>query len=401
MKKGISLLVVLLISCFAFADVKSIKIEEDNAIANLTRSDNIPEESVAGVTDNYFEGYLQALVDMHYYEYRVIVIVKDHNVWLANLTKNKVLAKSIIAFLKDVPGVKDVKVLDGVPPKEIARREEYVARPHLNGIWFPQQTELFQPLIASPRQVIYSIGYRGGDKVVGRTAVAVSMGDDFPLFRWLDVLGGGDMQLGIEAGIWSVFNMKVKGDNRNGGTELFNTDYYVGIPLTYMKNQWSYRLRVYHISSHLGDEFMVNHPDYATVPLRVNPSFESLDFFFSYQASDIFRLYAGGGIILHSDDSFPMDRFYVEYGAEARFWGTRIYYHKLYGNFFAGAHLRNWQVLHWDYDGTYVFGYEWSKLQGVGRKIRIFGEYHHGFSLEGQFFKKRTTYGSIKVAYGF
>ncbi len=369
----------------------------DNDITFLSRTDNIPEESIKGVPDPYFEGYLQALVDMHFYEYKVVVLAKDHEVWLANLPKNKMIAKSIISFIKDVPGVKEVHIIDGVPPKEMEKREKYVSRPKVKGIWFPQSTELFLPIIANPRQVIYAIGYRGGDRVMGKKAVNVSLGDSFPIFRWIDVLPWhGDMQIGIEAGIWSVFNLDPH-PKIDPGTELVNTDFYVGIPISYAVNKWAFRFRIYHISSHLGDEYMVNHPNV----VRLNPSYEAIDFFSSWQATDYLRLYIGPGVILHSDDSYPMKHLYVEYGAEARFLGLKMYYHRLYGTFFAGVHLQNWQVLKWDIDGTYVLGYEWSKMQGVGRKIRVYAEYHHGFSLEGQFFKKRTQYGALNFAYGF
>src|SRR3990167_8320269 len=131
----------------------------------LTRSDNLPLPEMKAPTDPYFEGYIQALVDQHYAEYGVIVLVKDRNVWLAGLPKNEMIAKSIAAFVKDVPGVKDVYVLDGVPEHDKELRQEYVRRPQITGIWFPQMTELFQPLIADPRNATYSIGWRSGDQV--------------------------------------------------------------------------------------------------------------------------------------------------------------------------------------------------------------------------------------------
>jgi len=384
---------------FTFFIISSIFLfaQEEVDIAILGRADNIPKESFNGADDKYFEGYIQALVDMHYYEYKVVVIVKDGNVWLANMPKNILLANSIVAFIKDVPGVKRVVEIDGVPPEEIVKREEYVNRPKVKGVWFPQTTSLFQPMLANPRQVIYSIGPRFGDRVAGRKAVEISLGDDFPFFRWLDVFKWhGDLQIGLESGIWSVFNMDPK-PNIGGGTALFNTDYYVGIPIVYAVNKWAWRLRVYHISSHLGDEFMVNHPGFK----RLNPSFEAVDFYFSYQALDYLRFYGGPGVVAHSDPSFPMKNLYFEYGGEAKFFGKKIYYHKLYGTFFAGVYFRNWQLNNFNMDGTYILGYEWSKLQGVGRKIRIFGEYHHGFSPDGQFMKERTSYWSIRLAYGF
>jgi hypothetical protein len=369
---------------------------EDNEVATvLSRSSNIPKESVEKNDDEYFEGYLQALVDMHYYEYKVVVMVKDGNVWLANMPKNSVYSNSIIEFLREVPGVKRVVAVNGVPPEELEIREKYVNRPKVNGIWFPQTTALYQPMIANPRQVIYSFGYRGGDKVAGKTAVAFSMGDNFPIFRWLDV-NGGDLQVGIEAGIWSVFNMRPN-PNIAGGTAMFNTDYTLAIPVEYAKNQFSFRFRLYHISSHLGDEFLVNHPGFH----RVNPSFEAFDIFTSYQVNKYFRFYFGPGLILHSDHTFPMKHYYVEYGADVSFWGTRIYYHRLYGTFFAAVYFRNWQLNDMNFDGTGMLGYEWSKLQGVGRKIRLYLLYHNGYSPDGQFMNQKTSYWGFSFAYGF
>ena len=385
-----------LLMIFAIANLSVFANDYDDEIV-LNRTDNIPAESLDGADDQYFEGYLQALVDMHFYEFKVVVLVKDRNVWLANIPKNAQMSNSIVSFLKDVPGVKRVVVINGVPPEEMERREKYVHRPKVNGIWFPQTTALFQPMLANPRQVIYSFGYRGQDKFAGRSAIAFSLGDDFPIFRWLDVFRWrGSLQVGIEAGIWSVFDLNPS-PNIAGGTAQFNTDYYLGIPVVYAVNKWAWRFRVYHISSHLGDEFLVNHPGFA----RVNPSFETFDVFFSYQALENLRFYGGAGLILHSDHTFKMKYYYIEYGGEARFWGTKIYYHKLFGTFFTAVYFRNWQLNGMKFDGTYQLGYEWSKLQGVGRKIRIFSEYHNGRSSDGQFMKRHDNYWGVRFAYGF
>jgi hypothetical protein len=362
----------------------------------LTQTDSIPSE-ISNATDPYFEGYLQALIDMHYSEYKVVVIVKNRKVWLANLPANQMLANSIISFVRDVPGVKEVHVLHGVPPENEELREKYVRRPQTTGVWFPQMTELFQPLVADPRNVTYIIGWRSGDRVMGCKAVNVSLGDDFGIYRWIDAIWHGDVQIGIEAGIWSVFNMDPAKPNIAGGTELVNTDFYVGVPITYARDKWSFRLRGYHISGHLGDEFLVNHPGF----VRLNPSIEAIDFFTSYQASEAIRLYVGPGVYVHSDPSFPWAPMYIEYGTEARFGGQKFYYQKVYGTFFFALHWRNLQQLKWNFDGTYRAGYEFSKLQGIGRKVRFFIGYHHGYSLEGQFAKERTHYMEFDLNYGF
>lgn len=367
----------------------------------MSRVEAIPDKKMKeNNTDHYLEGYIQALLDMHYYEHQIIVLVDQNVVYLYNLPHNSLLSNSIISFVEDLPCVDEVIVKCELTPEECERRKSYVEQPCTSGIWFPQATVLFQPLVADPREVVYSIAYRSWDRVVGGTCIAIAMGDNFPVYRWTNVFKWcGDLQIGIAAGIWAPFNFQ--NVPRRGGTncELFNTDYLLGIPLDYAVDRWSFRLELYHISSHLGDEFLFNRPDF--LPRRVNPSFEALEFFTSYQASKYLRLYFGPGVILHSDQSFDMDNFYVEYGAEARFLSTRFCYQRIYGTFFLAVDVQNWQVRDWGFDWTVKGGYEISKLAGVGRKMRLFASYHHGYSYEGQFFKKRTSYGEYGLSWGF
>ncbi len=374
---------------------ESEQLPRDEVAVFLTRTDGLPPE-VKGATDPYFEGYVQALLDTHYSEYRVIVLVKNRKVWLSNLPSNQLIAKSIVSFVKDIPGVEDVYVLEGVPPEDEELRERYVRRPQISGVWFPQMTELFQPLVADPRNVTYILGWRSGDQVMGPKCVNIALGDDFAVYRWLDVLWHGDLQIGIEAGIWSVFNMDPN-PNIGGGTELVNTDFYAGIPITYARGKWSFRLRGYHISGHLGDEYMVNHPNV----VRLNPSIEAIDFYTSYQATDALRVYVGPGAYVHSDPTYRWEPMYIQYGTEVRFAGHKFYYHRLHGSLFFAMHIRNLQQLNWNFDGTYRAGYELSKLQGIGRKLRLFVGYHQGYSLEGQFAKERTHYFEFDMNYGF
>lgn len=365
----------------------------------LTRTDSLPVENFEDSTDPYLEGYIQALVDVHFYEYRVIVTVKDHNVGLSNLPKNELTANSIIAFVQDLPGVKSVKVKE-ISEEEAKSREKYVEQPRVNGIWFPQSTVLFQPLIADPREPDNYAAYRYGDKVIGQQVASVGIGDDFPLFRWRDVFRWhGDMQIGIQGAIWAVFNYSNIPHRNNESCELVNTDYFLGIPLTYAYDRWSFRARLYHISSHLGDEFIVNNPEY--LYLRKNPSYEALEFISSYQLSGNLRTYFGPGIILHSDQSFPMKTFFVKYGTELKILGKKLYYHQLYGTPFLAIHLENWQVRDWNLDFFVKLGYELGKLQGIGRKMRLYVDYHHGYSYEGQFFLEKTQYGEVGFSWGF
>lgn len=364
----------------------------------LSKIEHVSDSKYEDYTDAYLEGYIQALVDVHYYEFNVEVKVNNRHVVLYNLPKNELITKSILAFVSHLPEVSSVEQSEKPMTDQQAEKEEHhMVRQQVSGIWFPQSTVLFQPLIGDLWEPIYSVGYRFDDQVLGRHVIAVSLGDSFPIFRWRNVFTWrGDLQIDIQAGFWADFKMGHNDNPNNEWSELVTTDYLVGIPLSYAVNKWSFRFRIYHISSHLGDEFMRNNPDVE----RLNPSMEAIDFYSSYQATEGIRVYFGPGWVFHSDKTYPIKPFYVEYGAEFRFFGSSDYYHMIYGTPFAVVNFRNWQTHHWQFDGTYQLGYEWSKLQGVGRKVRIFAQYHHGYSV-GQFFKETTDYFSIRFSYGF
>lgn len=386
----------------------------DNAIP-VTRFDEVPQSNVVGASDAYLTGYLQALIDMHYFEFTVKVVVQDHIAYLYNLPANDILADSIVCFIADVPCIDCVERVECLPisQNECQLPESsvqdaclepcsdappvpdcnicYYPCAEIDGIWFPQTTVLFQPLIADPRQVTYSGALRWNDDVIGRHVGAATFGDNFPIYRWKDVLcWRGDLQIGVEAGIFAVFDLDA------GENSLVNTDFFVSIPLTYAFDRWSFRFRVWHMSSHLGDEFLIINPGFN----RCNVSDEGTDFYLSYQCPHI-RLYGGIGYIFGRDDSFPKDPIYFEYGTELRYFGIRECYSKLYMQPFLAMHFRNWQENDFDFDATLCLGVEWSKLQGVGRKFRLFVEYHNGFSAEGQFVKERCDYIAIRTTYGF
>lgn len=263
-----------------------------------------------------------------------------------------------------------------------------------SGIWMPEAPEIFEPFLADPRQIVYSVGWRFNDQLFNKNVIDVSFGDSFPIYRWCDITPlHGVMQIELEGAVWAIFEPTVE------SAPLVNADYYVGVPLTFAFDKWSFRLRGFHISSHIGDEFLLTHPGFD----RRNASAEYIDFFASYQLIDEIRLYYGLGYIVAQDDSFRCNPFYTEGGIELHM--PQLGYEDtcdfLRMEPFFGADFR-WKP---DFDGqidqTYVLGYEISKTSGLARKLRAFLEYHDGFSLEGQFCRLRTNYLSIRFTYGF
>jgi len=264
----------------------------------------------------------------------------------------------------------------------------------LCGVWFPEDPILFRPFAADPRQLTYSVGWRFNDRILPKDIIPISFYDTFPLYRFCDVgPWRGQLQIEIDGGLWAVFAPC------SYSAPLINADYYVGLPITYAFCDWSFRLRFYHISSHIGDEYLIEHPGFD----RRNPSAETLDFFASYDLTRDIRLYGGVGFIVHQDDSFRMKRFSAEAGTEVRI--QRLGFcderNNLVGRPFYAMHFRYKPNFRKHIDATYVLGYEFAKICGTGRRWRAFIEYHDGYSVEGQFSKLPTNYFGFRVTYGY
>ena len=76
-------------------------------------------------------------------------------------------------------------------------------------------------------------------------------------------------QISISGSVFAQFDLDVN------SYDLLNADYIVGIPITMRTGAFSARLRLYHQSSHLGDEFLLREEDPTFV--RENISYESAE----------------------------------------------------------------------------------------------------------------------------
>lgn len=272
---------------------------------------------------------------------------------------------------------------------------EFAIRHGIKGIWMPEDPVLFRPFVADPRAVDYSVGWRFNDRALGKNLIDVSYGDTFVIYRWCELWCGipGEMQIELEGALWALF------DPLHDSSPLVNADYYVGALLTYAYKNWSWRTRLFHISSHIGDEFLLDHPYFN----RKNPSAEYLDFFVSNQITDEIRLFSGAGWVLMQDDSFHIGKVYIDGGFEVRLpqLGFKDACDRLYGEPFYGTYFHWRHDLRHHLDATYVIGYEIGKTSGLCRVARAYLEYHDGYSWEGQFVREATRYLSLRLSYGF
>src|SRR5436190_1736328 len=146
----------------------------------------------------------------------------------------------------------------------------------------------FFPLIADPKPPHFFATWLWiTSPIVTGQVASVGLGADIVLapahaHKW---------ETSVAAGVFSQFNMQTRSN------DLINTDFVIGFPFAYRTGPLSVRARIYHQSSHLGDEFILN-----TNPTRVNLSFEAAELLVARDFGGL-RLYGGGEYILRHEPS--------------------------------------------------------------------------------------------------
>jgi hypothetical protein len=243
---------------------------------------------------------------------------------------------------------------------------------------------VFKPLIADPRWPHFAAAYQSYLRDAQlRDAAAVSFGETFALYRGR--LGGGWWELGIQAGVFAVFDLDAP------SKDLVNADYLVAIPISYRLGDFSTMLRVFHQSSHLGDEFLLR-----TKFNRINLSYESVDLKSSYDLGDIARLYAGVGYLFDQEPS-SLDPWSIQYGLElASPWPARDAGWRP----IAAVDLQHREENAWSLDFSARAGVQ---LDGVlaTRNLQLLVEYFRGRSPNGQFYRDKIEYIGLGAHFHF
>ena len=278
----------------------------------------------------------------------------------------------VLSALRAIRGVTRVEIVEGPPPAP--RTEAPSGPPRGPAEWqiglLPGGT-LVQPLIADPRWPHFAASYQRylHDRQLTDVA-AVSFGESFALFR--DRAGATWWEVGIQAGVFAVFDLDAE------SKDLVNADYLVGIPLSGRYGDWSAMLRLFHQSSHLGDEFLLR-----TKTERVNLSYEGVDLKVSYEFGDVLRLYTGGGYLFDQEPS-RLHPWSIQYGAELISpWPARDARWRP----IAAADVQHREENNWSTDFSLRAGVQ---LDGVlaSRNLPIMLEYFKGRSHNGQFYKE-------------
>jgi hypothetical protein len=167
--------------------------------------------------------------------------------------------------------------------------------------------DVFCPLVADPKATTSFVSYLRGDaEDFAKDVASVGISDLFGMFRVSGSAPGDGVQLSLSGGVFAQFDLN------SSSYDLINADYVIGLPLTIRSGSFSARLRIYHQSSHLGDEFVLrtNHP------MRENLSFEAAEGLLSEDLGPL-RVYGGGEYYIARDPE-DLPRQLGHFGAELR-----------------------------------------------------------------------------------
>ncbi len=123
---------------------------------------------------------------------------------------------------------------------------------------------------------------------------------------------GGDApegwQLDAEAAAFPRINIDEEWD-------VDSADFRYGFPLTYGQGPYRAKIALYHLSAHMGDEFIIRNP--GALASRINYTRDAVVLGGSYYPLPEWRLYAEAGYAFHTDDgSEPWEfQFGVEYAS--------------------------------------------------------------------------------------
>lgn len=250
----------------------------------------------------------------------------------------------------------------------------------------------FAPLIADPKEphffaTVLRTRVQAIDDSV--TLGSVGFGEEFGLWGRRDARKG--WQIGLQAGVMAQFDL----DAANS-YPLINADYVVGIPVAWRRERASARLRFYHQSSHLGDEYLLQNPG-AT---RIDVSFEELEGIVAYAiAGGHGRAYFGGGLLLHRHPAMERGKLLAGVEWRGRSRSRSLVQHRFMSTLVAGAELKLLAADDWNLNLRAVLGVELLRPRGTGG-VRVLAEYYHGSFPYGQFFHEKVDQLGLGIHLG-
>lgn len=348
-------------------------------------------------SDDYIKGYIQGLFIHNYGLPDNVVVVKNGYIFIQ---KDQILADSpenIVTKLKQatshLKGIKNIILVDNKSRyaslfknqqsqiKNEQDSKEYELK-IIDGV-MPTHS-LFRALIADPKWPRFTLAYQYYSKTPNlRHAFAPNFGASFSLYR--NIVNDIEYELGIQGGLFALMNIG------ESPSTLINADYFISIPFSYRTGPWSGLARLYHVSSHLGDEFLLSNE--GSNINRINLSYEGIDVIFSYNFMTGFRLYGGGGYIIHKDPNY-IKPLKFQAGIEYRSFNTLMQ-----GRLrpVTGIDIKKEQMAKWCTGISWKGGVQIENSALISNEVQLMVEYYKGKSMHGQFYDNKISYVGIGI----
>ncbi len=243
---------------------------------------------------------------------------------------------------------------------------------------------LFEPIILDPLEAqtygSFLPGYwTEGQKYKG-SFVPFAFGFAKPFYRRTTQPGHSEEWV-LDLASFTQFEAFRDDATNKAARRIVNTDYKVSIIYNIRRNENNYRIRVYHLSSHLGDDYIFRNKITAPSPNAVN--YELLDVTYSRTVNN-WRLYGGAGVVLRKSEerkplSAQIGTFYKRPSTKA----TRLV---------GGVDVKFWQQTDFRPGIHGGIGFELGRTQN---NLTFMLEGYSGFRPYSQFEQQQTSWMGI------
>jgi opacity protein-like surface antigen len=247
--------------------------------------------------------------------------------------------------------------------------------------------DVFQSLLADPKEPRFFASYLWDRSPhLASQVSSVGLGQTIGLMR----SPNGRLQVSVAAGVFSQFSM------RAASNDLVNTDYIIGLPVTYRSGTLSTRFRLYHQSSHLGDEFLLH-----TQTQRVDLTFQAAEALVSQEISN-WRVYGGGEYIFQHQPA-DLKPVLLHGGLEYHQAGPLLRLGRLgEGRFVAGLDGKSFQDRKWRMGWSLMSGVEFevpTATGGSGWRWSVLVQAYDGPAPFGQFYRQNVSSVGVGLAF--
>ncbi|MDJ1140148.1 DUF1207 domain-containing protein [Marinicella sp. X102] len=205
------------------------------------------------------------------------------------------------------------------------------------------------------------------------------------LIRNIALPNGETFALNVIGQIRSQFDVDEIDTRNNRGGALINTDFIIGGEVVKSMEDWSWRFSYTHKSTHLGDEFLIDNPEF--LENRINLSYETI----RWDAAKSFNhwdWYAGLGFITRSEPG-DLEKFMWQAGWQY----VGDHWHNIKPIW--AVDLSSWGAYDWNINATMRAGIEIRNFTHT--PFQLMFEYQEGQSPYGQFFTDDFSYSGITL----